>query len=164
MLVTEIQFCQIDMGGGASSTASTARNNDGGASKSTSSSISPASVPSAKDRLRVKDLETQVLVLEDRASKDAACIRHLEARVRAAEAQSQAVPHGTIQGFDATLEGLGFRWWLGWVRGLGLSANYAKPIALSAARRDESHMKSVFERHKDIQGGLSKTALMAALR
>ncbi len=42
--------------------------------------------------------------------------------------------------------------------------NYLKPMSLSAARRDESHMKAVFERHKDAEGGLSKTALMAALR
>jgi hypothetical protein len=37
-------------------------------------------------------------------------------------------------------------------------------MALSAARRDESHMKAVFERLKDAEGGLSKTFLMAALR
>ena len=43
------------------------------------------------------------------------------------------------------------------------STDYAKHMALSAARRDESHMKAVFERHKDAEGGLSKTALMAAL-
>ena len=42
--------------------------------------------------------------------------------------------------------------------------DYFKPMSLSAARRDESHMKAVFERHKDVEGGLSKTALMAALR
>ncbi len=44
------------------------------------------------------------------------------------------------------------------------STDYAKPMSLSAARRDESYMKAVFERHKDAEGGLSKTALMAALR
>jgi hypothetical protein len=44
------------------------------------------------------------------------------------------------------------------------SANYAKHIALSTARRDESFMNAVFARHKDAEGGLSKTALMAALR
>jgi len=44
------------------------------------------------------------------------------------------------------------------------SPDYAKHIALSTARRDESYMKAVFERHKDAEGGLSKTALMAALR
>ncbi len=44
------------------------------------------------------------------------------------------------------------------------STDYAKPMSLSAARRDESYMKTVFERHKDAEGGLSKTALMAALR
>jgi hypothetical protein len=43
------------------------------------------------------------------------------------------------------------------------STDYAKPMALSAARCDESYMKAVFERHKDTEGGLSKTALMAAL-
>jgi hypothetical protein len=42
--------------------------------------------------------------------------------------------------------------------------NYAKFLALSADRRDKSYMQAVFNRHKDVEGGLSKTALMAALR
>jgi hypothetical protein len=37
-------------------------------------------------------------------------------------------------------------------------------MALSAARRDLAHMKAVFERHKDVEGGLSKAALVAALK
>ena len=37
-------------------------------------------------------------------------------------------------------------------------------MALSAARRDLAHMKAVFERHKDVDGGLSKAALVAALK
>ena len=45
-----------------------------------------------------------------------------------------------------------------------LSINYTKSLALSAARRDKSHMQAVFDRHKDLKDGLSKTALMAALR
>ena len=80
------------MGGGASSAS---KSNAGGSSNTASSSISPASVLSVKDKLRVKDLEAQVLVLEDRASKDAALIRDLEARVKAAEAQRHDVLRGT---------------------------------------------------------------------
>jgi hypothetical protein len=41
---------------------------------------------------------------------------------------------------------------------------YAKSIALSAKRRDDAHMKDVFERHKDVDGGLSKAAFIAALK
>ena len=41
---------------------------------------------------------------------------------------------------------------------------YTKSMALSAARRDKVHMKSVFDRHKDVQGGMSKAALLAALQ
>ncbi len=43
-------------------------------------------------------------------------------------------------------------------------ADYAKYIALSGKRLDGAYMKDVFERHKDVEGGLSKAALMAALR
>jgi hypothetical protein len=43
-------------------------------------------------------------------------------------------------------------------------ADYAKHIALSSKRLDGAFMKAVFERHKDVEGGLSKAALMAALR
>jgi hypothetical protein len=42
--------------------------------------------------------------------------------------------------------------------------DYATCMALSAARRDLAHMKAVFERHKDVEGGLSKAALVAALK
>ncbi len=42
--------------------------------------------------------------------------------------------------------------------------DYAKHMALSAARNDEAQMKAVFERHTDVEGGLSKAALMAALK
>ncbi len=42
--------------------------------------------------------------------------------------------------------------------------DYAKSIALSAKRRDDAHMKGVFERHKDVDGGLSKAAFIAALK
>jgi len=42
--------------------------------------------------------------------------------------------------------------------------DYAKSIALSAKRRDDAHMKGVFERHKDVDGGLSKAAFIAALQ
>ncbi len=44
------------------------------------------------------------------------------------------------------------------------SIDYAKSIALSAKRRDDAHMKGVFERHKDVDGGLSKAAFIAALK
>jgi hypothetical protein len=43
-------------------------------------------------------------------------------------------------------------------------ADYAKHMALSGKRLDCAYMKAVFERHKDVEGGLSKAALMAALR
>ena len=42
--------------------------------------------------------------------------------------------------------------------------DYAKYIALSAKRRDDAAMKVVFERHKDVAGGLSKAAFIAALK
>ncbi len=44
------------------------------------------------------------------------------------------------------------------------STDYAKSIALAANRRDDAHMKDVFERHKDVEGGLSKDAFIAALK
>lgn len=37
-------------------------------------------------------------------------------------------------------------------------------MTLSGKRLDGAYMKAVFERHKDVEGGLSKAALMAALR
>ena len=43
------------------------------------------------------------------------------------------------------------------------ASDYATKIELSEQRRDDSHMKAVFERHKDLDGGLSKAALMRAL-
>jgi len=42
--------------------------------------------------------------------------------------------------------------------------DYAKHMALSAARNDAAHMQAVFDRHTDVEGGLSKAALMAALK
>ena len=42
--------------------------------------------------------------------------------------------------------------------------DYDKSIALSAKRRDDAHMKGVFERHKGVDGGLSKAAFIAALK
>jgi hypothetical protein len=42
--------------------------------------------------------------------------------------------------------------------------DYAKSIALSVKRRDDARMKDVFERHKDVDGGLSKAAFIAALK
>ena len=36
-------------------------------------------------------------------------------------------------------------------------------MTLAAARRDKVNMKAVFELHKDVDGGLSKAALVAAL-
>jgi hypothetical protein len=41
--------------------------------------------------------------------------------------------------------------------------DYAKFISLNAKRRDKVHMQATFERYRDVEGGLSKTALMAAL-
>jgi hypothetical protein len=41
---------------------------------------------------------------------------------------------------------------------------YAKYIALSAQRRDDAAMEVVFDRHKDVAGGLSKAAFIAALK
>ena len=42
--------------------------------------------------------------------------------------------------------------------------DYAKHMALSAARNDAAHMQAVFDRHTDVEGGLSKAALMVALK
>ena len=43
------------------------------------------------------------------------------------------------------------------------TVDYAKYVALAAARRDKVNMKAVYELHKDVDGGLSKAALVAAL-
>lgn len=43
-------------------------------------------------------------------------------------------------------------------------ANYAKYIALGSKRRDSAYMKEVFERHKDVDGGLSQAAFITALK
>ena len=37
-------------------------------------------------------------------------------------------------------------------------------MALSAHRRELAHMEAVFKRYKDVDGGLSKAALIAALK
>ena len=42
--------------------------------------------------------------------------------------------------------------------------DYTKCIALGGKRRDSAHMKEVFERHKDVDGGLSQAAFIAALK
>ena len=44
------------------------------------------------------------------------------------------------------------------------NVDHATSMALSAARRDLAHMKAVLERHKDVEGGLSSAALIAALK
>ena len=45
-----------------------------------------------------------------------------------------------------------------------LTGRYTESITLAALRRDEAHMRAVFNRHKDLDGGLSKDAFVAALR
>jgi hypothetical protein len=42
--------------------------------------------------------------------------------------------------------------------------DYANCIALGGKRRDSAYMKEVFERHKDVDGGLSQAAFIAALK
>ena len=42
--------------------------------------------------------------------------------------------------------------------------DYAKSIALSARRRDDAAMNAVFERHRGVDGGLSKAAFISALK
>ena len=42
--------------------------------------------------------------------------------------------------------------------------DYAKCIALGSKRRDSAYMKELFERHKDVDGGLSQAAFIAALK
>ena len=158
------------MGGGASSTAPTSAGSNGSGASKVSSSVSPASVLSVKDKLRIKDLEMQVVALEVRASQDAACICDLEARVRDAQAQfalarPSLVGVGLSSHFESSPEAATTQPpHVSRSTAVELSTDYAKPMALSAARRDESHMKAVFERLKDAEGGLSKTSLMAALR
>jgi WD40 repeat protein len=134
----------IEMGGGASSAAP---KNDGGgsaSSKSASSSISPASVLSVKDKLRAKELESQVFVLEERVSKDAARIRDLEARLRAAEAQVHAVAHGTASEAQDPSASQGLI--------ANLSADQQEcyaAIIKGKNRRDEKFLVEIFNRHKE---------------
>jgi hypothetical protein len=45
-----------------------------------------------------------------------------------------------------------------------LKGRYAESVTLAALRRDEPHMRNVFNRHKDLDNGLSKAAFIAALR
>ena len=45
-----------------------------------------------------------------------------------------------------------------------LTGRYTESVTLAALRRDEAHMRAVFGRHKDLDGGLSKDAFVAALR
>jgi len=45
-----------------------------------------------------------------------------------------------------------------------LKGRYTESVTLAALRRDEPHMRDVFNRHKDLDNGLSKTAFIAALR
>jgi hypothetical protein len=45
-----------------------------------------------------------------------------------------------------------------------LKARYAESVTLAALRRDEPHMRDVFNRHKDLDNGLSKAAFISALR
>jgi hypothetical protein len=47
---------------------------------------------------------------------------------------------------------------------LELTRLYSESIALSAMRRDQEHMKAVFDRLRDVEHGMSKDALIAALR
>jgi hypothetical protein len=42
--------------------------------------------------------------------------------------------------------------------------DYANCITLGGKRRDSAYMKEVFERHKDVDGGLSQAAFIAALK
>ncbi len=43
------------------------------------------------------------------------------------------------------------------------SVDYIRSILLSDRRRDDEHMQTIFDRHKDAKGGLSKAAFIAAL-
>ena len=47
---------------------------------------------------------------------------------------------------------------------LELTRLYSESIALSAMRRDQEHMRAVFDRHRDVEHGMSRDALIAALR
>ena len=44
------------------------------------------------------------------------------------------------------------------------TVDYATSMALSAHRRELAHMEAVFKQYKDVDGGLSKAALIAALK
>ena len=44
------------------------------------------------------------------------------------------------------------------------TVNYDLSMALSAHRRELAHMEAVFKRFKDVDGGLSKSALISALK
>jgi hypothetical protein len=45
-----------------------------------------------------------------------------------------------------------------------LKDRYTDSVTLATLRRDEHHMRDVFNRHKDLDNGLSKIAFIAALR
>ena len=131
------------MGGGASSAS---KSNAGGSSNTASSSISPASVLSIKDKLRAKELESQVFVLEERVSKDAARIRDLEARLRAAEAQVHAVAHGTAsEAQDPSASDA-----QGLIANLSVDQQQCYAAIINGKnRRDEKFLVEIFNRHKE---------------
>ena len=102
------------------------------APSSGTSALTQTSVPSAAHSLRIQDLEAQV--------------RDLQARLAATGTNSASNPPPPLSPPTA----------------VAAPINYAKCIALSAARRDLAHMEAVFNRHAE-PVGLSAKALVSAL-
>ena len=103
---------------------------------------------------RIQDLEAAIRQLEDRASQDAARIQTLEAQLQQPKSRDFAGTRHDAAAVSSTSHKSAT---------VHCSVDYAKSISLSAMRRDNAHMRAVFVRHKDVDGGLSKTALIAAL-
>ena len=134
---------------------------------SNSNSITPDSAFSV--RLRVNELETQVLSLQDRVSKDAAKIQELEAQVQ--DLQARLSPDSVRQSSPVSSHLITFSQHDPRATGVAtdvLSAHSVTDlkVAITSAlrRKNESFMREVFDRHADSKSELSSVQLIAALQ
>ncbi len=91
-------------------------------------------------------------VQSDYETKAAKRIQELEAQIDALTLKAQP----EVQDRLASSASLNHR--------LELTGLYSESIVLSAARRDETYMKEVFNRRKDAEHGMREDALIDALR
>ena len=108
-------------------------------------------------------LPVQLLSVADE-SKDAVRIQELEAQVRDLKARltADASSVGSFSGLQAPFQ-ISMQSPSALTRDQD-SERCSRSIALSALRRDQAHMSSVFNRHKDVDNRMSKDALIAALQ